>query len=199
MQLLTLAGINFVNQFDVYTNEELLEVSKTLSYPVVMKVVGPLHKSDVGGVILDIENKDELIESFKKLMNIKDAESVIIQPMHEGIEIFIGAKKEANFPHIVMCGLGGIYIEAFKDVNSGMIPISKDEASNMIANLKSNSILKGTRGQEGIDLESFSDSVTKISNLLEIAPEIAELDINPLLASLEEIIAVDARIRIEKK
>jgi len=92
-QLLTLAGINFVNQLDVYTNEELLEVSKTLSYPVVMKVVGPLHKSDVGGVVLDIKDEEKLITTFKKLMKIKDAESVIIQPMHKGTEIFIGFQK----------------------------------------------------------------------------------------------------------
>ncbi len=197
-QLLTLSGINFVNQYDVYTNEELSELAKTLKFPVVMKVVGPLHKSDVGGVVLNIENKEDLLNSFNRLMNIKDAESVIIQPMHKGIEIFIGAKKETNFPHIVMCGLGGIYIEAFKDVNSGMIPISKEEANNMIINLKSYPIMKGIRGQKGIDLEAFSDSITKISSLLKVAPEIAELDINPLLASSDEIIAVDARIRIEK-
>lgn len=197
-QLLTFAGINFVNQFDVYSETELSKLSKSLSFPVVMKVVGPLHKSDVGGVILNIQNNNELTNSFNKLMSIKDAESVIIQPMHKGIEVFIGAKKEANFPHIVMCGLGGIYIEAFKDISSCMIPISKLEANDMIINLKSYSILKGIRGQKGIDIEEFEDSILKISDLLQIAPEIAELDINPLLASKDEIIAVDARIRIEK-
>ena len=115
-------------------------------------MVGSLHKSDVGGVILNVEDEEQLLRSFDKLMQIKDAKSVLIQPMHKGLEIFVGAKKEGNFPHIVMCGLGGIYIEAFKDVNSCMIPVSKMEARDMISELKSYPILKGTRGQKGIDL-----------------------------------------------
>ncbi len=197
-ELLTLADISFVDQFDVFSEDEAVELSRTLNFPVVMKVVGPLHKSDVGGVVLNIQNKEELLNHFIRLMQIQDAESVIIQPMHKGTEIFIGAKKEADFPHIVMCGLGGIYVEAFKDVSTCMIPVSKPESNDMIASLKSYSILKGIRGQKGIDLEAFSDSITKISSLLKVAPEIAELDINPLLASSDEIIAVDARIRIEK-
>ena len=197
-ELLTLADIEFVDQYDVFTKEEAIELSKTVQFPVVMKVVGPLHKSDVGGVVLNIENKDELLNTFKLLMQIKNAESVIVQPMHKGLEIFIGAKREPNYPHIVMCGLGGIYVEAFKDVSTCMIPVSKPEASNMILNLKSYSILKGTRGQKGINIDKFINIILKLSSLLQIAPEIAELDMNPLLASEEEIIAVDARIRISK-
>ncbi len=197
-ELIALAGINFVDQFDVFSEEEATELSKILSYPVVMKVVGPLHKSDVGGVVLNIENEEQLLINFDKLMQIKDAESVIVQPMHKGLEIFIGAKKEANFPHLVMCGLGGIYIEAFKDVSSCMIPVSNQEARIMIKSLKSYPILKGIRGQKGIDIEAFVEIITKISALLQLAPEISELDINPLLASYEEIIAVDSRIKIVK-
>ena len=196
--LLTLADINFVDQFDVFTEDEAMELSKNLSFPVVMKVVGPLHKSDVGGVVLNIENSKELLNHFRRLMQIKDAESVIIQPMQKGLEIFIGAKKEPNYPHIVMCGLGGIYVEAFKDVSTCMIPISKLEACNMISSLKSYPILKGIRGQKGIDIDKFELIIKKISALLHLVPEIAELDMNPLLASEKTIIAVDARIRLEK-
>lgn len=197
-ELLTLADINFVDQFDVFSLEEAIELSQILSFPVAMKVVGPLHKSDVGGVVLNIENEKELLNHFKRLMQIKDAESVIIQPMHKGLEIFIGAKKEPNYPHLVMCGLGGIYVEAFKDISTCMIPVSKSEANNMISDLKSYSILKGIRGQKGINLEEFKNIIVKISALLQLVPEIAELDMNPLLASKDKIIAVDARIRIEK-
>jgi acetyltransferase len=116
--------------------------------------------------------------------------------MHKGLEIFVGAKKETNFSHIVMCGLGGIYIEAFKDVSSSMIPVSKKEARAMISSLKSYPILKGMRGQKGINLNEFETIIQKISALLQLVPEIAELDINPLLASSDKIIAVDARIKL---
>ncbi len=196
--ILTAAGINFVKEYVVKNEGELQEIVQHLKFPVVQKVVGPIHKSDVGGVILNVKNKEELVENFKKLMQINDANSVLIQPMISGIEIFIGAKKEGEFPHIVMCGLGGIFVEVLKDVNVSMIPISQKEAFKMVSNLKAYPILKGVRGQDGIDIEEFSKTICKISNLLQIAPEIVELDINPLLATADEIVAVDTRIRIEK-
>jgi acetyltransferase len=145
---------------------------------------------------LNVEDEEQLLRNFDKLMQIKDAKSVLIQPMYKGLEIFVGAKKEGNFPHIVMCGLGGIYIEAFKDVSSCTIPVSKMEAKDMIFNLKSYPILKGIRGQKGIDLNEFEVIIRKISSLLQLVPEITELDMNPLLASSDQIIAVDARIRL---
>ncbi len=192
------AGLNFVDQFEVRNKIELLHIVKSLTYPVVIKVVGILHKSDVGGVILNIKNEKELVVNFEKLIRIDDVTSVIIQPMKKGIELFIGAKKESNFSHIIMCGLGGVFVEILKDVSVKMIPISKNESLDMITNLKTYPMLKGIRGQKGIDIEKFAEIIRKIATLLSIAPEITELDINPLLASANEIIAVDARIRIEK-
>ena len=196
--LLKHAGLNFVDQFEVRNKIELLHIVKSLTYPVVIKVVGILHKSDVGGVILNIKNEKELVVNFEKLIRIDDVTSVIIQPMKKGIELFIGAKKESNFSHIIMCGLGGVFVEILKDVSVKMIPISKNESLDMITNLKTYPMLKGIRGQKGIDIEKFAEIIRKIATLLSIAPEITELDINPLLASANEIIAVDARIRIEK-
>ena len=197
-QLLKYARIHFVDQFEAKNKSKLIELSNSLAYPVVLKVVGVLHKSDVGGVILNVKNEEELLINFKRLMGIDGATSVIIQPMKKGTELFIGAKKESNYPHIIMCGLGGIFVEVLKDISTKMIPISKEESLHMITRLKTYPILKGIRGQEGIDIENFAEIIRKISVLLEIAPEIAELDINPLLATANEIIAVDARIRIEK-
>jgi len=198
IELLKHSGINFIPQFEATNKSELLELNKSLKYPVVQKVIGPLHKSDVGGVILNVKNNEELIVNFNKLMQIDGATSVIIQPMKNGTELFIGAKKENNYPHIIMCGLGGIFVEVLKDVNTSMIPVSEKESLNMITQLKGYPILKGVRGQTGINIEAFSTIIRKISALLEIAPEIAELDINPLLATSYEIVAVDVRIRIEK-
>jgi len=197
-EILKLAGVKFVDQFEVKNRSELNELANDLQYPLVQKVIGPLHKSDVGGVILNVKNEKELITNFDHLMQIDGATSVLIQPMISGMELFIGAKKETNFPHIIMCGLGGIFVEVLKDVQVGMVPLSKEKALHMLSDLKSFPILKGIRGQKGINLDAFAEVIVHISHLLQIAPEITELDINPLLAYENEITAVDVRIAIEK-
>jgi len=196
--LLKCTGVNVVDHSVVKNNTELLEIEESLKYPVVLKVVGINHKSDVGGVVLNIKNKEELLLSYKKLMQIDGTKSVIIQPMKKGIELFIGGKKETVYPAVIMCGLGGVFVETFKDISIKMIPISKQDSLNMITNLKSYPILKGSRGQKGINIEEFAKIIRKISCLFKIAPEISELDINPLMADEGKIIAVDARIKIEK-
>ena len=197
-ELLIAAEIPIVKEAVCKTKEDCLTALKDLGFPAVMKVVGPLHKSDVGGIILNITSEDKLLVSFDKIMQIDGATAALLQPMKKGIELFIGAKKEGNFGHLVLCGLGGIYIEVLKDVNTSLTPVSLHEATEMIQNLKSYKIIQGVRNQEGINELEFAKIITKISNLVEIAPEIAELDLNPLLGNSKEIIAVDARIRIEK-
>ncbi len=197
-KLLTLTGIDFVKEYEVKNEHELLETAKSLNYPVVQKVVGPLHKSDVGGVILNVKNEIELVENFNKLMQIEEVTSILIQPMISGIEVFIGAKKEGDFPHIIMAGLGGIFVEVLKDIQSAMVPVTKQVSLKMIEKLKGYPILKGVRGQKGINIEAFAETIAKLSTLLQISPEIAELDINPLLATEKGIVAVDVRIKIEK-
>jgi acetyltransferase len=119
--------------------------------------------------------------------------------MKSGTELFIGAKKEGEFGHLVLCGLGGIYIEVLKDTSAALAPIAKEEALEMIHRLKSYKIIQGIRNQKGINEALFADIITKISQLVTIAPEIVELDLNPLLGNSKEIVAVDARISIEKK
>ncbi|WP_457618268.1 acetate--CoA ligase family protein [Lutibacter sp.] len=197
-ELLIAAKIPVVNEAICNSKEECILASQKLGFPVVMKIVGPIHKSDVGGIILNIASKENLVDSFNKIMQIKNAEAVLIQPMKKGIELFIGAKKEGNFGHLVLCGLGGIYIEVLKDINSSLAPVSINEATEMVQNLKSYKIIEGVRNQEGVNKDLFAEIITKISNLVTIAPEIIELDLNPLLGNSKEIIAVDARISIEK-
>ena len=177
---------------------DIVKLVSEFGFPVVMKVVGPIHKSDVGGIILNINSEEKLITSFDTIMKIDGATSVLIQPMKKGIELFIGAKKETNFGHLVLCGLGGIYIEVLKDIQAGLAPVSNIEAVEMIQNLKSYKIIQGVRNQKGVDETKFAEIIEKISNLVTVAPEIAELDLNPLLGNSEEIFAVDARIRISK-
>jgi acetyltransferase len=118
--------------------------------------------------------------------------------MLSGQELFIGAKYEPKYGHIILCGLGGIFVEILKDVASGLAPLSFDEASSMIRSLKAYKIIKGTRGQKGLNEQLFTEIIVRLSIMLRFATEIKELDINPLLANEEKVIAVDARIRIAK-
>ncbi len=197
-QLLDAAGINRSKEYVVDTVEAAVEAAKEVKYPVVMKVVGPVHKSDVGGVSLNITDDNTLASEFHRMMRIKDATAVLIQPMLSGTEIFVGAKREDKFGHLILCGLGGIYVEALHDITYSLSPVSKIEADEMIHGLRAIKLLEGTRGKEGVNLTLFNEVIRRISALCEAAPEIFEMDINPLLGNTKNITAVDARIRIEK-
>ncbi|MDR2804422.1 MAG: acetate--CoA ligase family protein, partial [Dysgonamonadaceae bacterium] len=135
---------------------------------------------------------------FERLIKIPEATAVMVQPMLKGMELFAGAKYEEKFGHIVLCGLGGIFVEIFQDVASGLAPLATEEALTMIRSLRGYKVFQGARGQKGIDEYQFAKIIVHLSALLRFATEIKELDINPLLATEKGIIAVDARIRIEK-
>lgn len=192
------AAIPMVEEIVSDNWKEIKAFAEKVQYPVVAKVVGPVHKSDVGGVVLNIRTPKHLQIEFERLMQIPDAKSVMVQPMLNGMELFAGAKYEPGFGHIVLCGLGGIFVEIFKDVASGLAPLATEEARSMIRSLRGYKVFKGARGQKGIDENEFAEIIVRLSALLRFATEIKELDINPLLATDRGIIAVDARIRVEK-
>ena len=197
-QILSCAGIPLVPEMVSTSKEELTAFAEKVGFPVVAKVVGPVHKSDVGGVTLNIRTPEHLSLEFDRMMKIEGATSVMIQKMLKGTELFIGAKYEERFGHVVLCGLGGIFVEVLKDVSSGLAPLSYDEAYSIIHSLRGYKILKGTRGQQGINEEKYAEIIVRLSTLLRFATEIKEIDINPLLANDSDIVAVDARILIEK-
>jgi acetyltransferase len=197
-ELLSSAGIPLVPEMVSTSKEDLISFAERVGFPVVAKVVGPIHKSDVGGVALNIRTAEHLALEFDRMMQIQDATSVMVQKMLKGTELFIGAKYEERFGHVVLCGLGGIFVEVLKDVSSGLAPLSYDEAYSMIHSLRGYKILKGTRGQKGINEQKFAEIIVKLSTILRLATEIKEMDINPLLADENDIVAVDARILIEK-
>ena len=197
-KLLDAAGISRAGEAVVNTVDDAKKQASALGFPVVMKVVGPVHKSDVGGVVLNVADKNQVEAEFNRMMQIKDTTSILIQPMLSGTELFIGAKHEPKFGHMVLCGLGGIFIEVLKDVNVGLAPLAEQEAMDMIKTLKSYKIIQGVRGQEGVNEDLFAETVTRVSALVQVAPEIFEMDLNPLLGSKDKVVAVDARIRIEK-
>ncbi len=197
-RLFAAAGIPMVREITVTTEDAAIEAAKKLRFPLVMKVVGPIHKTDVGGVVLNIQDMETVQREFKRLIQINETTAVLMAEMASGIELFLGAKYEDKFGHIILCGIGGIFVEVLKDVTSGLAPLTMCDASAMIKNLRAYRIIKGYRGKNGVKERKFAEIMVRLSTLLRFAIEIKELDINPLLGDGDKIIAVDARIRIEK-
>ena len=197
-EILECAGIPLVPELVSTSKDELITFAQKVGFPVVAKVVGPVHKSDVGGVALNIRTAEHLALEYDRMMQIEGATGVMVQKMLKGTELFIGAKYEDRFGHVVLCGLGGIFVEVLKDVSSGLAPLSYGEAFSMIHSLRGYKILKGTRGQKGINEQKYAEIIVRLSTLLRFATEIKEMDLNPLLADENGVVAVDARILIEK-
>ncbi len=198
-ELLDAAGIPRVGEAVASTLEGALLAAEDLGYPLVMKVVGPVHKSDVGGVVLNINDSAGVTREFNRMIRIKDTTAILLQPMISGTELFAGAKREEKFGHMVLCGMGGIFIEVLKDVQSALSPVSAEEALAMIRSLKSYKIIQGVRGKEGVNEQKFAMVLQGLSALLQAAPEIYEMDLNPLLGKGEQVVAVDARINISRQ
>lgn len=193
-EIFSCAGIPMVPEKVSPSKEELIAFASQIGYPVVAKVVGPIHKSDVGGVALNIRTAEHLALEYDRMMRIPDAKGVMVQKMLKGTELFIGAKYEERFGHVVLCGLGGIFIEVLKDVSSGLAPLSYAEAYSMIHSLRGYKIIKGTRGQKALNEQKYAEIIVRLSTLLRFATEIKEIDLNPLLADEQDVVTVDARI-----
>jgi acetyltransferase len=201
-ELLDAAGISRKKSVEVSKKEDALafakEVGCSKDVPLVMKVVGPLHKSDVGGVTLGVKDLDTVAKEFDRLIVIPETYAVEMYPMLDGTDVYIGAIKDPKFGHQIFFGLGGIFIEVLKDVQSALAPITAAEAKEMLTKLRGYKILQGVRGQEPVNLDLYADQIARVSALVQAAPEIAEMDLNPLLGNPRYVTAVDARIRLEK-
>jgi len=198
-ELLGAAGIPVVKEAMANTREKLVSVAAEIGYPLALKVVGPVHKSDVGGVTLNIKSEEHLEAEFNRMKRIKGVTAVLVQEMLSGTELFVGAKYENRFGHVVLCGLGGIFVEVLGDVSSGLAPLTFSEAQSMIRSLRAYRIIPGTRGIPGINESAFAGIIVRLSSMLRFAVEIKELDLNPLIGNANDITVVDARIRIQKK
>lgn len=204
-------GFPVLESYTTKNKEEALAIAKKINKPLVMKIVSPdiIHKSDAGGVLLDVK-PETAAEAFEKIMTqVKERvtnariNGVLIEEMIEqdnGQEIIFGLKKEPELGTLVLAGLGGIFVETFKDTAMRFTPLCKEDVKEMLGELKSFPILKGTRGQKGIDIETLATMIGRLSKLAEDFPEISELDINPLLAfpEAENFRVLDARISLEK-
>jgi acetyltransferase len=162
-----------------------------------MKVIGPLHKSDVGGVKIGIGSLEEAETAFDELMAIKDAKGALLQPMVSGTEMILGVSREGDYGHLIMFGLGGIYTEVLKDVCFALAPLSPEESMGLVRGIRTLPILEGIRGQKGVDLAVVSDNLQRLGMLVTDFPQIKELDLNPLKGVEKDLYAIDARIILD--
>ena len=184
------------------------EEAEAMGYPVVLKVVSPdiAHKSDVGGVKLNLASREAVGAAFDEIMaNAKRAEpnarilGVSVQQMaKQGTEVIIGMTTDGQFGPVMMFGLGGIMVEVLKDVSFRLVPLSDKDAGQMIDEIKGRPVLGGVRGQPPADIDALKQTILQVSNFVEKHPEVRELDLNPVFAYSDGAIAVDARIVVSE-
>lgn len=196
--LLDTVGIPRVPETSASTADEAVATAETLGYPIVMKAVGPVHKSDVGGVALGIASEEEVRTEFHRIIAIPETTAVLVQPMVKGTELFAGVVYEPPYGHLIAVGLGGIFIEILKDVAYGLAPLGPKEAEAMIRSLKGYALLEGARGTGGADTNQLVEILIALSTLVGEVPQITELDLNPLIATAAGIQTVDARVRVDR-
>lgn len=206
-QLLADAGISVVMTKLAKTAEEAISISNDLGYPVALKVVSPdiTHKSDIGGVKLGLKDQSEVQVAYKEILDAAAKKcpgavvmGVSVQKMaRPGVEVIMGMSKDPQFGPVIMFGIGGILVELLKDVSFRIVPLERQDASEMIREIKSFPLLNGYRGSAPVDLDQLEDMLLKLSRLAEDYPGIKELDLNPVLAYQDGAIAVDARVRLE--
>ncbi|MGB9979554.1 acetate--CoA ligase family protein [Methanobacterium sp.] len=201
-------GIPTVGTAITKTLEDTLKAAEEIGYPLVMKIVSPQisHKSDVGGIKLNLNNADDVKAAYEDMMeNIPKKEpnatleGVQLQKMLSGgKEVIIGMVQDPTFGPMMMFGLGGIYVEILKDVKFAIAPVNEEEAREMIAGIKTHELLEGTRGDKPMDTEAIADIILRISQLVTDFPEINEFEINPLMVFEEGALAVDMRLMLKE-
>ncbi|MDY6875155.1 MAG: acetate--CoA ligase family protein [Chloroflexota bacterium] len=181
-----------------------LVAASGVGYPVALKVLSPdvSHKSDAGGVVLGVESQEALRAEFAALLarveerapGARVAGVLVQQMLAGGREVILGGKHDPSFGPMVMFGLGGVYVEVFEDVAFRLAPLTRDEAKEMISEVRGSLLLRGVRGEPPVDIEAVVDALLALSRLLVECPEVVEVDVNPLLVFERGVAAVDARV-----
>ncbi len=197
--LVTAFGIDVPVQALCRTAVEAAEAAARIGMPVVAKLVsaGLVHKSDAGAVRLDLRDEHAVRQAATDLLDLDAAGRVLIQAQASGIEVVVGGYRDPHFGPIVMAGLGGVLVEVLADTVFRLAPIDEQEAAAALQTLRGYPILTGTRGQPGVDLTALAHTIAAASRLLATLPEIAELDLNPVIAGPDSAVAVDVRVVTE--
>jgi acetyl-CoA synthetase (ADP-forming) len=206
--LLAEAGIPVTATELARTAAEAARTAERIGFPVALKIVSPdiVHKSDVGGVRLGLASPQEVVAGFEAIMQSARGapaarlDGVAVQPMAPagGVEVIVGVSVDAQFGHVIMCGLGGVLVEVLQDVSFRLIPLQRRDARQMLSELRGRRLLEGVRGRPAADVQALEDLFLRVSRLVEQRPDIRELDLNPVLAYPDGVLAVDARALLEE-
>jgi acyl-CoA synthetase (NDP forming) len=208
-QILNEAGINCTDTRLATSKDEAVAISEQIGYPIVLKIssVDITHKSDAGGVKVNLPDKAAVENAYVQIMAScsakhpdADIEGVAVQGMAKaGTEVIIGMTQDPSFGPVLMFGLGGIFVEVLKDVAFRIVPLEKNDAAEMIREIKGKKLLEGYRGQDPADIPCLEDMLLKLSELVDQTEGIAEIDMNPVFAYKQGAVVVDARIILSAK
>ena len=201
LSLLEDYGIHVPRHIVIHNENEALKAAKSLGWPVVMKIVSPdiLHKTESGGVVLDLQNEKQVREAFSRLSSLESTgnriEGFIIYPFQKpDVELFVGMVRNSQFGPVITFGLGGIWIEVFRDVAYAIAPLSREEAKDMLESIRAHSILKGMRKKTPADREALCELLVRLSQMAMKETDIQELDLNPLFPMEKGYFIADGRI-----
>jgi acetyltransferase len=195
--LLVEAGIPVIRTVRCCSADTAAVAAERLGYPAVVKVDHPelTHKSDAGGVRLNLTSAADVVEAAIEMFGLAHEAAVLVQHQHEGVELMVGGVRDPEFGPVVLAGIGGVLVEARRDVQLGVAPVDEAQALGMLRSLRGAAILGGGRGVPAVDLRAVADVVVRVGELMADNPELAELDLNPVLADETGCVAVDWRIQ----
>jgi succinyl-CoA synthetase beta subunit len=196
--LLSDAGVRFVAQRTVTSRAAAREAARELGYPVVLKALhdGALHKSDVAGVVLGLAEEAALVRAYDDLDRRLAPPAFSVEamaPLGVGLELLIGVRWDARFGPVVLAGTGGVYAEVFHDIAVALAPVDEVQAEAMLRSLRSAPLLLGARGRPALAIEAAAGALVALARAAAAHPELCEIEVNPLLVTSEEAIALDAR------
>ncbi|MBU8922284.1 MAG: acetate--CoA ligase family protein [Bacteroidales bacterium] len=197
MKILSIAGLDVPEYIHATSVGEAETFASKAGYPLVAKVVSPdiLHKSDVGGVVVGISSDKQLRETYKGFREMKGFAGAVIEEMLSGVELIVGAKIDSQFGPVIVVGIGGVGVEIYKDTAIRMAPIKKEHVPSMVADIKARKLLEGFRGSEPVDMERLSSMVVAFSKLvMDLAPFVESIDLNPVMCSGSRCVIADARM-----
>jgi acetate---CoA ligase (ADP-forming) len=196
-ELLAAGGVRFVPARTVTSPAEAADAAVQIGYPVAVKALGPVHKSDAGGVVLGLRDEAALTRTVDELRTRLRPPAFSVErmaPLGEGIELLVGARWDRRFGPIVLVGLGGVYTEILRDVAVSLAPVDAPEAERLLLSLQAAPLLRGARGRPPADTVAAAEAIVRVSRLAASHPEIAELEVNPLLVTADGALGLDARV-----
>lgn len=199
-RVFSLAGLDVPRFVWAKRLEDALVSARKIGYPVVAKIVSPdiIHKSDAGGVVAGIKSDGELQQAFESFGHMTGFQGILVEEMLRGIELIIGAKIDYQFGPVILLGIGGTSVEIYRDTSLRMAPLRPEDVRAMLKGLKAHQLLEGYRGSEPVNTEALTNALLGFSDLvMDLAPAIESIDLNPVFCSSKRCAIADARIMLK--